>query len=74
MTDDEFTLWYQFVDDDDLEELFEIDLEFEKVKRKEERDKERKRVRAEKRTQREYLKELNKPKEDLDCENSMVCA
>jgi hypothetical protein len=53
--------------------LFEIDLEFEKVKRKEERDKERKRVRAEKRTQREYLKELNKPKEDLDCENSMVC-
>ena len=71
MSDDEFSLWYQFVDDEDLEELFEIDLEFEKVKRKEERDKERKRVRAEKRTQREYLKELNKPKEDLECENSI---
>jgi len=33
MSDDEFSLWYQFVDDEHLEELFEIDLEFEKVKR-----------------------------------------
>ena len=72
MTDDEFQLWYQHVDEESLGELFEIDMEYEKVKRKEEREKERKRVREEKRTQKEYLKELNKPKEDLDCENLTV--
>jgi bromodomain adjacent to zinc finger domain protein 1A len=69
MTNDEFILWHEFVDDEILDELTEIELEFDKLKRKEEREKEKERQRVEKRTQKEYLKELKKPKEDLECDN-----
>ena len=73
MNDREFELWHEFVSDNVLNEIFDIEIEYEKMRRKEEREREKERARTEKRTQKEYLKELNKPKEDLECDNLMVC-
>jgi hypothetical protein len=66
MTDEEFHLWHEFASDELIEQIRDIEIEYEKIQRKEEREREKERVKAEKQKEKEYLKELKKPKEDLD--------
>jgi hypothetical protein len=66
MSDEEFLLWHEFASDDLIDEIREIEIEYEKQQRKEERDKEKERIKVEKHREKEYLKELKKPKEDLE--------
>lgn len=94
MTEEEFEIWRDYTTDDDCKELRQLEIELEKIMKKEEKEKvinffpqrsifnsnfklkfalkERERIKNEKKKQTEYLKELKKPKEDLECDNSIV--
>lgn len=69
MTDEEFRIWRDYTPDEDDKEMFYIETEGDKIVKKEEKEREKKRQLEEKRKQAEYLKELKKPREDLECEN-----
>ncbi|CAF0741721.1 unnamed protein product [Brachionus calyciflorus] len=69
LNDEEFLIWRDYTGDDDDKELALIELEADKVFKREEKERERKRQIEEKKKQAELLKELKKPREDLECEN-----
>jgi hypothetical protein len=69
MDEEEFSIWRDYVPDEDMRECQLIEIEADKIFRREERERERVRLREEKNKQKEYLKELKKPKEDTECED-----
>lgn len=69
MSEEEFSIWRDYCPDDEDKDMLFIEAEGDKLIKKEEREREKKRQMEEKRKQAEYLKELKKPREDLECEN-----
>ena len=69
LTSEEFTIWRDYTVDDEDKELLQIEFEADKIFKREEKERERKRQIEEKKKQIEYLKELKKPREDLECDN-----
>lgn len=69
MDEDEFFLWRDYVSDEELRECQLVEAEYDKLFRREERERERVRQREELKKQKEYLKELKKPKEDTEVDD-----
>lgn len=72
MNEEEFFIWRDYKQDDELKELTQIDIEFEKIQKRDKIAKEKERLKAEKRREKQQLLELKKPKEDFECENLKV--
>lgn len=73
MDEEEFEIWRDYTPDDEDKELRQLEIELEKIVRREEKEREKERIKNEKNKQKEYLKELKKPKEDLECDSLVVC-
>lgn len=69
MDEDEYFIWKDYLPDEDLKELNQINSEYDKLVKKEEKEKEKERIKNEKTKQKELLKELKNPKEDAELEN-----
>lgn len=69
LSEEEFTIWRDYTGDDEDKEMLQIEFEADKIFKREEKEKEKKKQTEEKKKQAEYLKELKKPREDLECEN-----
>lgn len=74
MDEEEFEIWRDYTPDDEDKEIKQLEIELEKIVRREEKEREKERIKNEKNKQKEYLKELKKPKEDLECDSLVVCS
>ncbi len=69
MTDDEYLIWRSHKAEDDLKDIDQIEIEYEKNRKREEQVKEKERIKQEKLKEKLQLAESKKPKEDFEAED-----